>query len=249
LEISLKDISTPVHAHAELEFSFLNLLLKDAQGQLIYGSRSSKETHSFDELEFLTNLDLLSMTAWLWPKQLVLIPNETYDPSISSDTYLSQIYQSTNNLLIKSERISFLNSTLIYGIEPTHQLTAIKAHTGVRTKCALTPIIQYVLDISQENNIVLCHVLEHTLWLLVKINNVLSVCNHYNIDKNEDILYYLSLMLKHYPSAQEKIVISGISNTTLLNLLRQYYTVENLDQQTALYGSFILTNSLLNENN
>ena len=163
----IKNIQTPVHVLIELEFSFVNVLLKNMQGQEVGNFRYPINNDIYSAaFEPLKTLDIRSARAFVWPKMSALVPNEFYTESHKAQ-FLEKLYSGVDKTLVKTDHLDTINATHVFGIPPNQQLALLTLFPGIKIQSTITSYLQYILDVSNHKNAVFSHQLSDRVWIVI----------------------------------------------------------------------------------
>lgn len=222
----IKDIKTPVHVIIELEFSFFRAVVLNDNREVIcaYSKPINNSDYTVITTE-LKHLNILSCKCIVWPEYFALIPFDL-DDDTSSITILNSFHMTDcSGLITKKEKNIACQGVLHYGIPPTQQLAILSLYTGAVIKSGLSVSITNLLDHDIRDSHLSCHVSDHSIWLILKLHKRLEFINHFKIDSIEDVLYYISVIVKDKQLDNTiGISLSGSPNSNLINLLKSYYT-------------------------
>ena len=230
---SFSTISAPVQLTLELEFSFwrASFHLKDTLLAVYAGEMSSPPWDCLPEKQ------LSQVYVYVWPGQHTVVPSSLWQTD-QRETYLSQLYSSGNNDLVKTEKLEHLSLHTIYTVTPATQLSIIKHYPGAQF---LNPVSQLISQLADHTeHALLAHQTHDQLWVIAIRERHLLLCNHYTCKAPEDRLYYISHVCDSLKFSFDNIQLSGAWSAQDLALLEKYFKhVEHINwgPETLEHGS------------
>lgn len=220
--------------HIELEFLYIHTRVYDHSLKL--QSSASQDVINLDfntpmkEWEFSK---IEGAKAYIWPSVFTLVPNSLYDVS-SKDDYIKLSHGDLEQLIIKDEKVSVIDSTLVYGIHPSQQLAALTLYPGVAMHCAIGKLLDYSLHKLNEGMCI--KLLDKQMYVCCVKDKKLQLCNSYSISSETDILYFISLINQKHFNAPVDIEIIGYSSKSLKGLLAKYHSKINYYKGDILFN-------------
>lgn len=217
-----KTFVTPVHVHIELEFLYMHTRVYDHSMKL--QSFDTQSVHDFDYASPMKQWSFSNIEgakAFIWPSAYTLIPNSLYSSNNKED-FIKLSHGNLEQLILKDEKLSIVDNTIVYGVHPSQQLAALTLYPGVSIHCAVGKLIDYSLHKMSDG--ICVRLLEKHMYVCCIKNKQLQLCNKYALSNDTDILYFISLINQKHFSSPADIHIIGKSNKELKQLLAKYHT-------------------------